>query len=88
LGKVYIFYGHLEYFVEIWNILRPFGTFCIHLVHFTGFGIMHQEKSGNPARDSWRINEISLLHFSDVISEASGCEKREINTFSGFSKRR
>jgi hypothetical protein len=24
--------------------------FCIHLVHFSGFGVMHQEKSGNPAQ--------------------------------------
>jgi hypothetical protein len=46
--KVYIFYGHLEYFMEIWNILCPLGTFYIHLAHFSGFGIMYQEKSGNP----------------------------------------
>jgi hypothetical protein len=71
LEKVYIFYGHLKYFVEIWNIYD-------HLVHFVYIWYIlpvYQEKSGNPARDSWRINEISLLHFSDVISEASGCEK-------------
>jgi hypothetical protein len=48
LENVYIFYCHLEYFMEIWGILCPFGTFCIHLVHFTGFGIMNQDKSGNP----------------------------------------
>jgi hypothetical protein len=34
--------------MEIWDILGPFDTFCIHLVHFSGFGIMYQEKSGNP----------------------------------------
>jgi hypothetical protein len=28
------FYGHLEYFTDIWDILWPFGTFCVHLVHF------------------------------------------------------
>jgi hypothetical protein len=44
-----IFYGDLGYFMTIWYILYSFGTFCIHLVHFSGFGIMHQEKSGNPA---------------------------------------
>jgi hypothetical protein len=27
---------------------RPFGLFCVHLVHFSVFGIMYQEKSGNP----------------------------------------
>jgi hypothetical protein len=45
----------LIYFMAIWNILRPFGTFCDHLVHFvllwyifSGFGILYQQKSGNP----------------------------------------
>jgi hypothetical protein len=44
----------LIYFMDIWNILRtyiwdilwPFGTSCVHVVHF--FGIMYQEKSGSP----------------------------------------
>jgi hypothetical protein len=31
-----IFYDHM------------YGTFCVHLVHFSGFGIMYQERSGNP----------------------------------------
>jgi hypothetical protein len=35
--------------MAIWDILLPFGTFCVHLVHFCGFGIMYQEKSGNLA---------------------------------------
>jgi hypothetical protein len=47
--NVDIFYGHFEYFMDIWDILLPFVTFCVHLVHFSGFGITHQEKSGNPA---------------------------------------
>jgi hypothetical protein len=34
LENVYIFYGYLEYFMEIWDILWSFGTFCIRLVHF------------------------------------------------------
>jgi hypothetical protein len=45
----------LKYFMAISNILRTFGVFHDHLVHFlfigysfSGFGIMHQEKSGNP----------------------------------------
>jgi hypothetical protein len=36
------------YFIEIRDILWPFGTFCVHLVHFSRFGIMYQEKYGNP----------------------------------------
>jgi hypothetical protein len=46
----------LTYFMATWNILQTFGIFCDHLVHFvfiwyifSGFGIMYQEKSGNPA---------------------------------------
>jgi hypothetical protein len=27
------------YFVDIRDILLTFGTFCVHLVHFSGFGI-------------------------------------------------
>jgi hypothetical protein len=29
-------------------ILWPFGTVCGHLVNFLGFGMLYQEKSGNP----------------------------------------
>jgi hypothetical protein len=38
--------------MDIWDIIRPFGTFCVHFVHFYGFGIMYQEKSGNPESKS------------------------------------
>jgi hypothetical protein len=40
--KMDIFYGHLGYFMTIWYILYEFGTFCMNLVHFSGFGIMDQ----------------------------------------------
>jgi hypothetical protein len=50
-----IFYGHLEYFTAIWNILRPFGIFYDHLVNSVfiwyispRLGVFYQEKSGNP----------------------------------------
>jgi hypothetical protein len=45
----------LLYFTAIWNILRIFGIFYDHLVHFgfiwyifSGWGNIFQEKSGNP----------------------------------------
>jgi hypothetical protein len=48
LENVDILYGHFEY-------CRTFGIFYDHLAHcvfiwyiFSGFGVMHQEKSGNP----------------------------------------
>jgi hypothetical protein len=37
------------YLTDIWDILGPFVTVCVHLVHFSCFGIMYQDKSGNPA---------------------------------------
>jgi hypothetical protein len=42
-------------FMAIWSILQPFGIFCGNLEHFMiiwyifpRFGMLHQEKSGNP----------------------------------------
>jgi hypothetical protein len=42
--------------LAVWNILRHFGIFYGHMVSlcpfwyiFARFGILHQEKSGNPA---------------------------------------
>jgi hypothetical protein len=40
-----VFYDHLVYFTAIGNILWPFGIFC---GIFSRFGILDQEKSGNP----------------------------------------
>jgi hypothetical protein len=41
--------------MAIWSVLQPFGIFCGHLEHFMviwyifpRFGMLHQEKSGNP----------------------------------------
>jgi hypothetical protein len=43
------FFDHLVYFTVIGNILCPFGIFRGNLVYLTRFGILYQEKSGNPA---------------------------------------
>jgi hypothetical protein len=45
---VYIFHGHLEYFTVNWYILWPFGNVVVIWFIFTRFGILRQEKSGNP----------------------------------------
>jgi hypothetical protein len=55
-----IFYDHLVKFTVIVNILCPFGIFYGHLVFFTRFGILYQEKSGNPASTASR--EIILVN--------------------------
>jgi hypothetical protein len=55
--NVDIIYIHLECFTDIWDILWPFGLLCVHLVHFSGFGTMHREKSGNPGKQhDWRVS--------------------------------
>jgi hypothetical protein len=45
---------------DIWDILCPFGTFLFIWHIFSGFGILFQEKSGNPgplfhSRPPWYI---------------------------------
>jgi hypothetical protein len=44
--------------VAIWYILWPFGTFYNCLVHFSRFGMLYQEKSGNP--DLGRLRNAQL----------------------------
>jgi hypothetical protein len=66
-----IFYRHLEYFTDIWNILQTFGIFYRHLVNFllifTGFGIMHIEKSGNPGfKTTWSGKFLSTKTKADL----------------------
>jgi hypothetical protein len=46
------FYEHLVYFTAIGNILWQCDILCGHLVYFTRFGILYQEKSGNPASEA------------------------------------
>jgi hypothetical protein len=50
IGDVSIFNGHLVYFTDFWYILLPFGIFLSNLVYVfpPSFGMLCQEKSGNP----------------------------------------
>jgi hypothetical protein len=60
LGK---FSGALDWKMLVYfmaNILRTFGILYDHLVHFYGFGIMHQEKSGNPGCSP--VNDLNWQH--------------------------
>jgi hypothetical protein len=63
MEDVRIFYGHAVYFTAMRHIFWSFGIFCGNLVSFPRFGILFQEKSGNPVsdrqidiweNDSWR----------------------------------
>jgi hypothetical protein len=56
MDDVGIFYCHLVYFTALWYFLRPFGKYYRYLVYFYPFGMLHQDKSGNPAAD-WRSSQ-------------------------------
>jgi hypothetical protein len=43
-----IFYGHLVHFTVFCYILWTFGIVCGNLLCISRFGILYQEKSGNP----------------------------------------
>jgi hypothetical protein len=66
INNLGIFYDHFVYFTAIGNILWPVGTFCAHLVRFSGFGIMFQEKSGNPGRKQDK-KPIKLFFFQSEV---------------------
>jgi hypothetical protein len=58
----------LVYFMALWNILQALGIFydhlvqfVVHLVHFSGFSIMYQEKSGNPVSEPTCVNATFVL---------------------------
>jgi hypothetical protein len=48
LENLGIFYGHLVYFTAIGNILWHLVYFVVIWYIFPRFGILDQEKSGNP----------------------------------------
>jgi hypothetical protein len=50
MEDVGIFYWHLVHFTVFGYILWTFGIVRRNLVYFSHFGILYEEKSGNPAR--------------------------------------
>jgi hypothetical protein len=61
--------------MAVWNILETIGIFNDYLAHFVfilymfpGFGIMYQEKSGNPAPEGAPIGGESVFISSKVQS--------------------
>jgi hypothetical protein len=65
-----IFYGHLEHFNAIWNILWPFGNVVVIWYIFPRFGVLSDDKSGNPGRNKKMINikaALTRVRFDDAI---------------------
>jgi hypothetical protein len=57
MEDVGILYGHLVYSLAIWISLWYFG------IYFPRFGMLHQEKSGNPVSDATlRKTEVSFTN--------------------------
>jgi hypothetical protein len=50
IENICIFYGHLENIIAVWYIKWPFGNLVLFGIPiFPRFGILYDEKSGNPA---------------------------------------
>jgi hypothetical protein len=63
----------LVYFMVNWNILRSFGTshrYCGHLIYFPHFGILYQEKPGNPALNTALDAQIFFMEIANFLSES------------------
>jgi hypothetical protein len=72
LKIVYLLYGHLEYFTDIWAI-SYLHTYMIDFTFiwyiFSGFGILHHEKSGSPVRLGNSCNIKMLFKEKDIFFE-------------------
>jgi hypothetical protein len=73
------------YFMAILNILWSFGIFYDHSVRFSGFGIMYQEKSGNPSHGSSLQNSISAKvlfgNSLNLITDKTFIQKLDVNIY-------
>jgi hypothetical protein len=63
--------------MAILYFLRLIGKFCGHLVYiFSRFGILYQEKSGNPGVD--KNSRVSAV-FPDSVERRGNWQKQELN---------
>jgi hypothetical protein len=60
LGKIWrvLQLNELEYCMAIWSILQLFGIFMVFWHIFLRFGMLNQEKSGNPGQECSSENPI------------------------------
>jgi hypothetical protein len=74
------FYGRLVYFTAVGYILWPLGIFCGHWVYSSLFGMLYQEKSGNPAacpfwgknlHAYWGSSKVDCRYREDVAAAGS-----------------
>jgi hypothetical protein len=68
---VHIFYGHLDYFTDIWDVSLPAGTFYDHLVHFSWLWCHAPRKIWQP-----RIRDQKLRIFFSEHYPTASCPKK------------
>jgi hypothetical protein len=69
-----IFYGHLEYYTVIGYILWPFGNVVVIRHIFPRFGLLCEEKSGNPVR-------------MDLVMACAPAKSKTISNFPSWQKK-
>jgi hypothetical protein len=75
MEDVGILYGDLVHFTANWCILWPFCIFYGYLVLFSHFGMLHQEKSGNPVVASRQsIWKRGLIRLNITITTTASIE--------------
>jgi hypothetical protein len=73
----------LVYFVAIRPIFLPLGIFCGLLVYISRFGLLYQEKSGNPG--SKILFWLDLLSFRFLVSTGQLLAGMAVNAKSLFN---
>jgi hypothetical protein len=75
------FNGHLVYFTSISYILWTFGIFVVIFVYFSSFGMLCQEKSGNPAICTYDTG----CGQNESLAISASRNKKNFTFFYGFS---
>jgi hypothetical protein len=78
-----IFYGHLKYFMNVWDILWPFGTLVFIWYIYFGFWYHAPRKIWQPWFRIWHKAIATIYHWLD-FSDASIIAKCDCKTKNGF----
>jgi hypothetical protein len=75
MEDVGVFYAHFVDFTAICHVLLPFGMFYGYLVHtFSRFGILYQEKYGNPGDLIGKQELLPILRLLNLQLQHQRCK--------------